>query len=233
MVGCLQHSLNVCLAAVAVDKLGADQFYGYLDRFGIGHRTNIDLSGERVYPLSIPGDSGWADVNLATNAFGQGLAVTPIQMVAAISSIANDGKMMSPHVLKQVASAEQQINIHPRVVATPISAETAHTLTEMLARSLELEASSALVDGYRVAGKTGTAEIAVEGGYETQLTNTSFVGWGPVDDPKFLVYIWLEKPTSSKWGSIVAAPIFRKVTTELVTLMNLPPDDVRLQMAVK
>ncbi|MCJ7622767.1 MAG: hypothetical protein MUO76_04625, partial [Anaerolineaceae bacterium] len=76
-----------------------------------------------------------------------------------------------------------------------------------------------------------TAEIAIEGeGYSTELTNTSFVGWGPVDDPKFLVYIWLEKPTSSKWGSIVAAPIFSRVVNELIVLMNLPPDDIRLQL---
>ena len=90
------------------------------------------------------------------------------------------------------------------------------------------------MDGYRVAGKTGTAEIAIEGeGYSTELTNASFVGWGPVDDAKFLVYIWIEKPTSSKWGSVVAAPIFKKVVTELVVLMDLPPDTIRQQMASK
>lgn len=232
MIGCLQHSLNVCLAAVAVEYLEASRFYEYLDRFGVGHRTNIDLAGERVYPLSIPGDSSWSDVNLATNSFGQGLATTPIQMVTAISAIANEGKMMAPHVLKQVISSEQQISIHPRVIANPISAETAQTLTEMLTVSLERESSNSLVEGYRIAGKTGTAEIAVDGGYETELTNASFVGWGPADDPKFLVYVWLEKPTSSKWGSVVAAPVFRKIVSELVVFMNIPPDTVREQLAV-
>ena len=81
----------------------------------------------------------------------------------------------------------------------------------MLAVSLEEEASDALVEGYRVAGKTGTAEIAVNGQYSSNATNASFVGWGPVDDPKFIVYVWLEKPKSSIWGSIVAAPVFRDV----------------------
>jgi cell division protein FtsI/penicillin-binding protein 2 len=232
IIGCMQHSLNVCLSWLAVEKLGSTRFYEYLDRFGIGHRTNIDLAGERVYPVSIPGDSSWSDVNLATNSFGQGLAVTPIQIVTAINAIANDGKIMAPHIVKAVLSAENQITFQPRIVATPISADTAYEVTDILAISLEQEASSALVEGYRVAGKTGTAEIAIEGeGYSTELTNASFVGWGPTDDPKFLVYIWLEKPTSSKWGSIVAAPIFSKVVRELVILMDIPPDDVRQQLA--
>jgi len=148
-------------------------------------------------------------VNLGTNSFGQGVAVTPIQMVEAVSAIANDGKMMAPHVLKAYIQNGQQFNTNPTVVGMPISADTAHTLTEMLATSLEGESSTALVDGYRVAGKTGTAEIALNGQYSSNVTNASFVGWGPVDDPRFLVYIWLEKPKSSIWGSVVAAPVFQ------------------------
>jgi cell division protein FtsI/penicillin-binding protein 2 len=116
------------------------------------------------------------------------------------------------------------------VVGTPISAKTAHTLTEMLAVSLESEASNALVPGYRIAGKTGTAEIATPTGYSSDKTNASFVGWGPVDDPQFLVYVWLEKPASSPWGSVVAAPIFSEVVQRLVVLLNLPPDPVRQSM---
>ena len=234
MLGCMQHSLNVCLSWVAVEKLGAATFYDYLNRFGIGHRTNIDLAGEQVYPLSVPGDSTWSEVNLATNSFGQGLAITPIQLVTAASAIANDGKMMAPHVLKEVVSADQHIVIQPRVIGNPISADTAHELTDMLTTSLEEEASDALVDGYSLAGKTGTAEIAVgDQGYITNLTNASFIGWGPSDDPKFIVYIWLEKPTSSMWGSIVAAPIFSEVVQELVVLMELPPDSVREKLALE
>ena len=97
----------------------------------------------------------------------------------------------------------------------------------MLARSLETESSDALVTGYRVAGKTGTAEIPTPFGYTSNATNASFVGWGPVDSPRFLVYVWLEKPTSSPWGSDVAAPVFRRAVEALVVLLNLPPDDVR------
>ncbi len=100
----------------------------------------------------------------------------------------------------------------------------------MLAVSLENEASNALVEGYRIAGKTGTAEIPGPGGY-TNMTNASFVGWGPVDDPRFIVYVWLEKPTSSPWGSVVAAPVFSQAVEELVVLMKIPPDEIRQQMA--
>jgi len=155
------------------------------------------------------------------------VAVTPIQMVQAASAIANDGKMMAPHVLKAYIQNGQQYNTNPTVVGVPISATTAHTFSEMLATSLEDEASTALVEGYRVAGKTGTAEIAINGQYSSNATNASFVGWGPVDDPQFLVYIWLEKPKSSIWGSVVAAPVFSEEVKQLVVLMNIPPDDLR------
>jgi cell division protein FtsI/penicillin-binding protein 2 len=100
----------------------------------------------------------------------------------------------------------------------------------MLATSLEVGSSAALVEGYRVAGKTGTAEIPTPFGYTSSQTNASFVGWGPVDDPQFLVYIWLEKPSVSPWGSVVAAPVFKQVVEKLVVLLNIPPDDVRLRM---
>lgn len=232
MVGCMQHSLNVCLAWVAT-QLGTNSFYDYIRAFGIGHTTGIDLAGEVNYPLRLPGDSQWFDVDLGTNSFGQGIAVTPIQLASAISAIANDGKMMAPHVLKAMVDNGRQYNTPPQVVGTPISADTARTLTSMLVTSLEKESSDALVPGYAVAGKTGTAEIAGPTGYSSSLTNASFVGWGPADDPQFLVYVWLEKPTTSQWGSVVASPVFSEVVKNLVVLMNIPPDDVRQQLAAK
>ena len=101
----------------------------------------------------------------------------------------------------------------------------------MLVYSLQEEASSALVEGYSIAGKTGTGEIPTELGYTSNQTNTSFVGWGPADDPKFVVYVWLEKPSISTWGSEVAAPVFHNVVEKLVVLMKIPPDNIRLQLA--
>jgi cell division protein FtsI/penicillin-binding protein 2 len=232
MVGCMQHSLNVCLSWVATE-LGAEKFYQYLDNFGIGHRTNIDLAGEEVYPLSEPGDSMWYEVNLATNSFGQGVAVTPIQMIMAASAMANDGKMVAPHVLKAYIQNGVQYDTAAQVVSSPISAETARTITGMLQESLQAESSDALVEGYSVAGKTGTAEIAVNGQYSSNQTNASFVGWGPADDPQFIVYVWLEKPSSSIWGSVVAAPVFSDVVQQIVVLMNIPPDAERLALQGK
>ncbi len=225
MTGCMQHSLNVCLSWVAI-QMGTDVFFDYLNQFGIGHRTNIDLAGEALFPLSIPGDRYWSDVNLVTNSYGQGIAITPIQLVTAVSAVANDGRMMAPHILKSYIQDGRQHNIEPMVISQPIQAETAHTLTDMLAVSLEEEASNALVEGYRVAGKTGTGEIPTKTGYSDQ-TNATFIGWGPVDDPQFLVYVWLEKPTSNPYGSVVAAPVFQKAVEKIVILLNIPPDAVR------
>ena len=233
MVGCLQHSLNVCLTWVN-KQMGPTRFYDYMRAFGIGHLTGIDLAGESYYPMHIPGDSQWYEVNLGTNSFGQGVAVTPIQMVMAISAVANNqGKMMAPHLVKAVIENGHQYAIAPEVAGNPISAETAKTLTAMLARSLEQETQIELLDGYRVAGKTGTAEIPTPAGYSNSLTNASFVGWGPVDDPRFLVYVWLEKPQTSKWGSVVAAPVFNDVVKKLVVLMDIPPDAIRQELASK
>ncbi len=232
MTGCMQHSLNVCLAWIATE-MGPTTFYSYLQKFGIGHLTGIDLAGEVNWPLSVQGDPYWYPVNLGTNSFGQGVSTTPVQMITAASAIANNqGQMMAPHVLKATIEDGQQFNVPNKVIGNPISAETARTVSEMLAISLEEESSVALVEGYRLSGKTGTAEIAGPEGYSSNnMTNASFVGWGPVDDPRFIVYVWVEKPTSSPWGSVVAAPVFSEVVENLVVLLDLPPDAIRHQLS--
>nr|AGU01692.1 penicillin-binding protein [uncultured bacterium] len=227
MTGCMQHSLNVCLAWMAT-QLGPDRFYSYLRAFGFDRITGVDLGSESNWPLAMPGDPDWWEANLGTNAFGQGISVTPIQMVMATGALANEGKMMAPHVVKGMIIDGKQYDVKPVVVGNPVSRETANTVTSMLTNSLVEEASTALVDGYTVAGKTGTAEIPTPYGYTSGETNASFVGWGPSDDPEFLVYIWLEKPTSSIWASEVVSPIFSKLVSKLVILMEIPPDAVRL-----
>ncbi len=224
MQECMAHSLNVCLTWVAT-QLKAGPFYQYLQDFGMGRTTGIDLFGEAPGRLKIPGDTDWYEADLATNSFGQGVAVTPIQMVMAISAIANGrGEMMAPHVMRSMVREGYQYTPTPQVVGQPITAETAQVLTKLLEASLESESSDALVAGYRVAGKTGTAEIPTPEGYTGDSTNASFVGWGPVGHPRFLVYVWLEKPTSSPWGSVVAAPVFHELVNQLVLLMDIPPD---------
>lgn len=230
MTGCMQNSLNVCLAYLAIERLEADLFYHYLQSFGFGRSTGIDLASEANYPLRLPDNNQWVTLDLATNSFGQGIAVTPIQMVAAVSAVANDGRMMTPHVVRSVVDRGQQYNVTPQLINAPISAEAAKEVTQMLQVALEEEASSAVVQGYSLAGKTGTGEIPTEFGYTSEFTNTSFVGWGPTEDPKFVVYVWLEKPSISKWGSEVAAPVFKDVVEQLVVLMRIPPDHVRLSL---
>jgi cell division protein FtsI/penicillin-binding protein 2 len=226
MEGCMAHSLNVCLTWIATE-LGAGDFYKYLQNFGLGRVTGIDLAAEAAGRLKLPGDTDWYEADLGTNSFGQGVAVTPIQMVMAISSVANgNGEMMVPHVMRSMVRDGFQYTPTPQVVGQPISAETARILTEMLTSSLESESSDALVEGYRIAGKTGTAEVPTPTGYSTSATNASFVGWGPVGDPRFLVYVWLEKPQSSPWGSVVAAPVFHDMVERLVVLMGIPPEGV-------
>jgi cell division protein FtsI/penicillin-binding protein 2 len=231
MLGCLQHSLNVCLAWIS-HQMGASIFYPYLQDFGFGHLTGIELDLEVPGHLKLPGDSDWYEADLGTNAFGQGVSVTPVQMLMGVSAIANDGQMVVPRIVRSVVDRDRQYDTTIQIAGEPISKETANTLSEMLALSLEEEASVAMVPGYRVAGKTGTAEIPGPYGYTSNATNASFVGWGPVDDPQFIVYIWLEKPTSSPWGSVVAAPIFNKIVQRLVVLLNLPPDTIRKSMAM-
>ena len=229
MVGCLQHSLNVCLAWVAT-QMGIQNFYGYMERFGLGRPTGIDLSGEAIGRLKVPGDTDWYPVDLGTNAFGQGVSVTPLQMLMAASSIANDGRMVTPHVLYSMLRDGHQYNVPSQYAGSPITAETAHTLSTMLAASLEQESSQALLPGYRLAGKTGTAQIPTEYGYDGTHTNVSFIGWGPVDDPQFMVYVWLQRPSASIWSSETAAPVFEQVAEQTVITLNIPPDVVRSQL---
>ena len=232
MTGCLQHSLNVCLAWVA-DQMGTDNFYEYMSHFGIGHPTGIDLSGEAGGRLKIPGDADWYPVDLATNAFGQGVTATPIQMMMAASAIANEGIMVTPHLLYGMVRDGKQYDFPPQDAGNPISKETALTLSEMLANSLLADESSALISGYRIAGKTGTAQIPTEyGWYSDDQTNTSFIGWGPIDAPQFMIYVWLEKPSTSIWASKTAAPVFAEVAGESVRLLNIPPDYIRQQHIV-
>jgi cell division protein FtsI/penicillin-binding protein 2 len=232
MVGCLQHSLNVCMAHVST-MMGAGNFYRYMNNFSFGHLTGIDLAGESAGRLKIPGDADWYPVDLGTNAFGQGVTTTPIQMMMAASAAANKGKMVIPHTLYAMVRDGREYRSPAQFGGSPISEQTAATLSEMLAVSLESEASLALVPGYRVAGKTGTAQIPVNGYYDSTQTNTSFIGWGPVDDPRFMIYVWLERPSASIWGSETAAPVFSEVAQQAVLLLDIPPDFVRQQLATK
>lgn len=228
MTDLLGKSLNVGAARLSL-AVGPTRFYAGMESFGLGDQTGIDLQGEVSGQLRKPGNAQWHESDLATNAFGQGMAVTPLQIVSAVAAVANDGILMQPHMVTRRADADGTVTtFEPTALGRVISTETARNLTLMLANALEREQSKALVPGYTIAGKTGTAEIYIPGGYDPERTIASFIGYGPTDDPQFVALIKLDEPAVSRWGSQTAAPVFSEFVSRLMVLMEIAPDDVRL-----
>lgn len=227
MTDILAHSLNVGIAYVST-SLGEENFYAYLKRFGCGDHTGIDLDGEVAGTLKEPGSSDWYESDLGTNSFGQGVAVTPLQMIAAVAAVANRGVQMKPYVVERIVEEQGVFVTQPAIVRRVISAQTAEQLTDMLVKAVERGVELATVPGYRVAGKTGTSQIPVEGGYDPELTIASFVGYAPADDPQFIALVKIDKPRADPWGAEVAAPVFRTIAERLFVLLDVPPDGVRL-----
>src|SRR5574341_1489389 len=230
MTDLLALSLNVGATHLSLE-LGPTRFYDGLAAFGLGQPTGVDLQGEVAGSIKRPGSAEWHEADLATNSFGQGMAVTPLQLAMAVGAVAHDGLIMQPHMVIRRVDVDGTITDYgPAALGRAISPETADSLSLMLTEALEREASRALVPGYSIAGKTGTAEIPIPGGYDPRGTIASFVGFGPVDDPRFVVLIKLDRPTSSRWGSDTAAPAFGALVERLVVLLEIPPDSIRLAM---
>jgi cell division protein FtsI/penicillin-binding protein 2 len=230
MTEVLAQSLNVGIAQVAV-ALGKDRFYTYVKRFGFGRLTEADLSSEGPGTMKTPKDADWHESDLGTNSFGQGIAVTPLQIALAVGAVANDGLLVKPHIVSRIMDSERDIEVKPVVVRRAVSQQTAQTLTGMLVEALKRANSEALVPGYEVAGKTGTAEIPVPGGYHPTLTLASFAGYLPANDPQVLVLVIIDRPTSSRWGNTTAAPTFKRIAEQLVVLLNIPPTITRQELA--
>ena len=229
MTDIMVHSLNTGIAHVST-VLGADRFYQYMNRFGFGHKTGVDLEGEVVGSMRQPGDPEWHESDLGTNSFGQGLAVTPLQMVVAVGAVANRGVMMRPRVVDALIQDGGLIYAKRVSAGQVIGADAAQMITEMMVEVVEQGTPLAQVEGYRIAGKTGTAQTPVVGGYDPNLTIASFIGFAPVEDPKFVALVKLDKPTTSPWGTSTAAPTFANVARILFTQLEIPPDEVRLAM---
>jgi cell division protein FtsI/penicillin-binding protein 2 len=229
----LVESLNTVASFIST-TMGKDRFYTYLRRFGFGNLTGLDLASEGPGMVKLPGDPNWFPSELGTNSFGQGIAVTPMQMITAVSAVANQGMMMKPYIVQQFiikdesGAQDRVVQVDPMVVRRTISQETAETLTSMLVEVIERGATKAQVPGYRIAGKTGTAQIPTAYGYEPEDTIASFVGFAPADNPQFIVLIKLERPQASPWGSQTAAPTFRVLAERLFAYLQIPPDDMRL-----
>ncbi|MEA3307902.1 MAG: penicillin-binding protein 2 [Chloroflexota bacterium] len=228
--GALAHSLNVGMATLSTRVLGKELFYDYVRAFGFGQPTGVGLAGEAAGVVHTPTDWDWAESFLATNAYGQGIAVTPLQMLSAVGAVANEGTMMRPYVVgKRVYPDGEAVRVPPHPLGQPISPETAETLTELLARVVEREIPLAQVSGYRIAGKSGTAQIPGVGGYEQEAVIASFIGFGPLPEPQLLIFVKLDRPAVApayRWGSYTAAPVFQRVAERLFVLLGIPPDDV-------
>ena len=231
LAGVLAHSLNVGAATLTTRVMGAEEFYAYVRAFGFGRLTGVEVTGEAKGTVHLPTDWDWADSYLATNSFGQGIAVTPLQMATAVAAVANDGVMMQPHLIAERIYADgRQVEIPPRPLGEPMSATSARQLTELLARAVEREMTAALVPGYRIAGKSGTAQIPASGGYDREDVITSFVGYGPVSDPQVLILVKLDRPgvaPALRWGTQTAAPVFSEVATRVFVLLDSPPAELQ------
>jgi cell division protein FtsI/penicillin-binding protein 2 len=226
MTGLLAKSRNVGAATLAV-QMGQQAFYKYLRAFGLGQPTGIDLQNEAA-GLVITRDKNpdrWSEAILASNSFGQAIAVTPIQMVAAIGAVANDGVLVQPHVVKKIIRADRVDEAKIVPLSRPISRQTANTLSDMLANAVLSEAPEGLVDGYTIAGKTGTAQIPIPGGYDDPWTIASFIAYAPAHDPQVIVLVKLDRPTSSMWGSETAVPVFQRLATRLFPVLGVRPDN--------
>jgi cell division protein FtsI/penicillin-binding protein 2 len=222
-VDLLAYSLNVGAATLST-QMGGQTFYRYVQAFGIGQPTGIDLQGEAKGNLRMPDDLDWHESDLGTNSFGQGVSVTPIQMISAVAAVANEGVLMRPYVVAQMIDGNQVMTAKPTTTGRAISAQTAHTLAGMLEKAIARELPIK-VPGYRIAGKTGTAQIPIPGGYDDPWTIASFVGWGPVSDPRLIILVKLDRPTSSPYGGQTAAPVFARLASRMFVLMGVPPDE--------
>lgn len=223
----LAKSLNVVAAQLST-QLGTERFYDYVRRFGFGNRTGIDLANETPGAVHWLSHGEWREADLGTNSFGQGIAATPIQMTTALAAVANDGVLMKPYIVARIIDGDTVTETRPTRVGQVISPRTAQQLSEMLSYAVEHETTQAILPHHRVAGKTGTAQIPIPGGYDPKATIASFAGYVPADDPRFVMLVKIDRPQTSPWGAQVAAPLFRDVAQQVLDYLGVPPDAVRL-----
>lgn len=223
MTDVIVNSDNVGMSFVG-QKLGADKLYDYLDKFGLGNMSGIDLQGEVAPKLRKKGT--WNVVDLATASFGQGVAFTGIQMIRAVSVIANGGYLVTPKVVQKIQGDgwEEPVKTQQpiRVISSEAASEAAQMMVEAANRG---EAKWTKIPGFFVAGKTGTAQIPVEGHYDATNTNHSFIGFAPAVNPKFIMLVTLKSPQSSPWAAETAAPLWYSIARELFPYLGVAPSE--------
>lgn len=232
----IQKSSNIGAAKTGM-LIGDQRLYRYLQAFGFGQRTDIDLPGEVSGLLKSPRE--WGRRSLASISMGQEVGVTPLQMITAVSAIANDGVLMKPYVVAEVRDQKGQRvkEILPQVKRRVVSPATAHTLTTILEGVVTSgTGTKAAISGFRVAGKTGTAQKVDPrtGTYSAALSIGSFVGFVPADAPRLAIIVVVDEPQGEAWGGVVAAPVFRRVGEQVLTYLGVPRDDqVKIAMAAQ
>ena len=223
MMDVLINSDNVRMSFVG-QKLGADLLYDYLAKFGIGSETGVDLQGEATGRLRERGT--WNIVDLATTSFGQGVSTTPLQMVRAVGAIANDGVIATPQVVDRLVGEGWEEDIKPVYGERVISEKAAKEITDMMAEAAKGgEAKWTHTGGFRVAGKTGTAQIPIAGHYDEDKTIASFVGFAPYNDPEFVMLVTLREPQTSPWASETAAPLWYSIARDLFIYFGVQPQN--------
>jgi cell division protein FtsI/penicillin-binding protein 2 len=220
----LAKSINVVAAQICLD-MGAEVFYRYVRQFGFGKPTEVDLNYESEGIVKGLGNKYWSQYDQAANSFGQGISVTALQMLNAVAAIANGGEVLQPQAVRALVLNGQVYEIPPRVMRRAITAETARTMAQLMVYNVESSSNPSPVPGFRVAGKTGTAEIPTETGYTSDETITSFAAFLPAADPKLVVLVKLVKPTRSSWAERVVVPVFAQVAQDAIQVLGIQPDD--------
>ena len=236
MAEALQNSCNPVFVELAL-RLGTERMYQYLHAFGLGSKTNVDLQGEGSGIL-IPVQSV-KNVDLARIGFGQSVAVTPIQMITAACAVINGGRLMQPYLLKEAIAPDGTVlyRTQPKVVSTPISEETSATMRELLELVVsEGGAKNAAIEGYRIGGKTGTAQVYKDGRISRDVHIGSFLGFAPADDPRIaLLVIVDEADVPVDYGGTTAAPFARQILADVLPYLGCKPSsqDEREEIAVE
>lgn len=218
----LEKSSNTGMVFVG-EKLGNKNILNYLRKYGLDSLTGIDLQGEAKTFLK--SNNQWYPIDYSTTTFGQGIAITPIQMITAFSSLINGGELIQPHVVKKIIIDGKEKNITKNIIRKTISVKTSEAIKKMLYSTVENgEYKWVKPEGYKIGGKTGTAQIPIAGKYEAVKTIASFIGFAPVNDPKFIALVILREPKTSIYGSETAAPIFFDIAKDLFVYYNISPE---------
>jgi cell division protein FtsI (penicillin-binding protein 3) len=218
----LAKSDNTAMIFIA-ELLGEEKFVKYIKDFGIGDASDIELEEDHSTPFR----KDWKFIDLATSSFGQGIATTGLQMTRAVAAIANEGKMMKPTIVEKVIDHQKdtEVVVQPQEIRQVIKPETAKRVAQMMEYAASQgEAKWTRSKTHSVAGKTGTAQIPIAGHYDAEKTIASYVGFSPVNDPKFVMLVKLREPQSSPWAAETAAPLWYAIANKLYLQLNIPAD---------